>query len=574
MIKSENRTTRGNLILMLLGGFATVGGILLVGIVFEFVPDSWRWFNEPVHSTIEAIGALAAVVMGAILVRQRSETGDGHLFLPGLGLIGMGILDGFHAACSPGEAFVFLHSLAGLSGGIGFVLVWRSHQMSRSRWTKNLPWILAVVAVIIGIVSVAMREFPFAMLHNDKFSSTTVSINHLGGLLFLLSSLSFCRDFIKSGSNDDYRFFLLAILFGLAGVTFTFSSFWDYQWWMRLLLRLFAYILTLSILLRAYQKAIQKISESKESLAEETKKLDKTNMALTEESEKLELTYLALSEEKINLEMVNAALDEETNKLERANSDLVLRNRELDEFTYVASHDLQEPLRKMISFCTLLEMDLGDDIHSQVQKDMDYIKDAALRMQRLVQDLLALSRAGRSAMKREKVTLTSCAERALNALSTRVEETDALITQDPLPVIWGDPTVITQLYQNLIGNALKFIPDDTRPEIHLSNEEINGETVFGVRDNGIGMKPEYTEQIFIPFKRLHGREKYEGTGIGLAICRKAVERHGGRIWAESEHGKGSHFRFTIAQRKHERENVKKGRNHAENRSKTSNNFIS
>lgn len=121
-----------------------------------------------------------------------------------------------------------------------------------------------------------------------------------------------------------------------------------------------------------------------------------------------------------------------------------------------------------------------------------------------------------------------------------------MITRDPLPDIWGDSTMVTQLYQNLIGNALKFVADDRRPEVHLTAAELDGRTVFGVRDNGIGIKPEYMDQVFAPFKRLHGRAEYEGTGIGLAICCKTVERHEGRLWAESQPGKGSHFKFTIS----------------------------
>lgn len=537
---------------MLMGGVALVAAIIGAGFMVEFMPDSWRWINVPFHSTIVAVGAMAAVIMGMVLVRRRSEIGEGHLFLPGLGFIAMGVLDGFHAANSHGQTFVFLHSVACLSGSIGFVLFRYSHRVSRSRCSKYLPWIVPLLAVMIGIGTVSNPEMQLEMLSNGMFTKTAIVINHTAGLIFLISALFFGRGFYLSGDKDVLRFYIIAILFGLAGIIFSFSRLWDSQWWMWHLTRFGTLMLTLSVLVRAYQRSRKILIESQAELAAKTIELDEVNAALTEETKKLEDAYLSLSEQTIMLELTNTALDEESHKLERSNANLITRNRELDEFSYVASHDLQEPLRKLTSFCALLEIDLGGDLNEQAQKDMDFIKDAAKRMQNLVQDLLELSRAGRSAMKREKIGLSHCAERALDALATRVEETNAIITQDSLPEIWGDVTMLTQIYQNLIGNALKFIPEGTLPRIHLSCEEIEDEIVFGVRDNGIGMKPEYTEQIFMPFKRLHGREKYEGTGIGLAICRKAVERHSGRIWVESELGTGSHFRFTIAQRKRKR----------------------
>ncbi len=161
-------------------------------------------------------------------------------------------------------------------------------------------------------------------------------------------------------------------------------------------------------------------------------------------------------------------------------------------------------------------------------------------MQTLIQDLLALSRTGRVAKKREKVSLDECADRALEVLATRVRETGAEITRDELPEVWGDSTLLAQLYQNLIGNALKFSGDET-PVIRLTVEEREKSPIFGVKDNGIGIEPKYAQQIFQPFRRLHTRAEVEGSGIGLAICRKIVERHGGKIWVESESRKGSSF---------------------------------
>jgi signal transduction histidine kinase len=244
------------------------------------------------------------------------------------------------------------------------------------------------------------------------------------------------------------------------------------------------------------------------------------------------------------------ALAERGAQLERTNRELVALNAELDDFTNVASHDLQEPLRTLTAFSDLLHKDLGQSLPERAARDLGFITDAAKRMQTLIQDLLTLSRAGRVTKKREKVPVAVCVDRALQALAIRLKETGARVEQDELPEVWGDSTLLAQLYQNLIGNALKFRGEKC-PLIRLTVEEWDGEQIFGVQDNGIGIEAKYAQQIFQPFRRLHARAEYEGSGIGLAICRKIVERHGGRIWVESEPGKGAHFRFTISHRRRE-----------------------
>lgn len=226
-------------------------------------------------------------------------------------------------------------------------------------------------------------------------------------------------------------------------------------------------------------------------------------------------------------------------------ADLARKNQELDEFTYIASHDLQEPVRKLISFSKLLEQDSGGQLNDKAAKDLRFIVDAAARMRDLIQALLALSRTGRAAMKVEPVALDRCVDQALDALQVRLQETGAQIVRDPLPHINGDATLLTQLYQNLVGNALKFVDCSRPPRVRLTVAECEGGWELGVEDNGIGIKPEYAERIFRPFQRLHNRSEYEGTGIGLAICKKAVERHAGEIWVESEPGQGARFKFTL-----------------------------
>jgi signal transduction histidine kinase len=251
------------------------------------------------------------------------------------------------------------------------------------------------------------------------------------------------------------------------------------------------------------------------------------------------------------LSEVARAIDDLMHTVKRGDADLAIQidklkmlNAELNEFTYIASHDLQEPLRKLVIFSEWLVRDLGSDVPERAAKDLVFISEAAQRMRGLVQDLLNLSRAGNRELQTESVSLEKIADHALESLALRIEESGAMVTRDPLPEVRGDAMLLTQLYQNLIGNALKYV-DGSPPRVHLDASVVDGEWVLGVRDNGIGINPEYAEQIFQPFKRLHGQGKFEGTGIGLAICRKVAERHHGRIWVESEEGKGAYFRFTL-----------------------------
>lgn len=248
-----------------------------------------------------------------------------------------------------------------------------------------------------------------------------------------------------------------------------------------------------------------------------------------------------------NLEQEVAERARQQLQLSAYAQELERRNSELDEFTYIASHDLQEPLRKLVSFSELLTQDLNRNDRAQAHRDLAYINDAARRMRKLIHDLLVLSRAGRSALARQPVMLQECVDAALRSLDMLVVEKNAVIHCPALPCVVADRTLLTQLYQNLIGNALKFMPAGRAPVIEVTVEDGADGLVFGVKDNGIGIARENHTQIFGAFKRLHGASEYEGNGIGLTICERVVTRHGGRIWVESE-GQGAHFKFTLGQK--------------------------
>jgi PAS domain S-box-containing protein len=219
-------------------------------------------------------------------------------------------------------------------------------------------------------------------------------------------------------------------------------------------------------------------------------------------------------------------------------------NTELEQFAYVASHDLQEPLRMVISYLKLLERRYKNKLGTDADDFIGYAVDGARRMQRLINDLLAYSRVGTHGRKFEAVDCNHVLEQVLFQLKVSIDDNQATITCDPLPVVYGDEIQLLQLFQNLLGNAIKF-RKETPPCIAVAVKQEDGQWVFSVKDDGIGLDPNQTERIFALFQRLHGWDEYTGTGIGLAIAKKVVERHGGRIWVESQVGTGATFFFTI-----------------------------
>lgn len=224
-------------------------------------------------------------------------------------------------------------------------------------------------------------------------------------------------------------------------------------------------------------------------------------------------------------------------------AEMARSNADLQQFAYAASHDLQEPLRGVEGFVKLLARRYKGNLDEKADEFIEYIVEGVKRMQALIKDLLEYSQVSTKGKKLKPMDSSLAVAQALVNLKTAIEESGAVVTHDALPIVMADSSQLSRLFQNLIGNSIKFCREEP-PKIHISAKQKENEWVFSIKDNGIGINPQNSERIFAIFQRLHGYE-YPGTGIGLALCRKIVERHGGRIWVESELGKGATFYFTI-----------------------------
>lgn len=285
---------------------------------------------------------------------------------------------------------------------------------------------------------------------------------------------------------------------------------------------------------------VQEMLEMEQTLTEELKV---SNEELQDITQELQTSNEKLQSTAMELQMANHELVLYQNSLQNAIEKLEISNRELEQFAYVASHDLQEPLRMVSSFTQLLEKRYKGQLDDDADDFIDYIVEGAKRMKDLIDDLLAFSRLHTASREFHTYDMNGILEDVLTSIRPSIDASNARITYDTLPHVKVDNVQMGQLFQNLISNAMKF--QNSTPEIHISAQENGDFWQISVRDNGIGIKTIHQDKIFDVFKRLHTREEYEGTGIGLSICKRIVEIHGGDIWVESRYGEGSTFYFTV-----------------------------
>ena len=479
---------------------------LVTTIINYFFLSGFQFPNIPLHAGMEAMGSLAAICVGILLLflpgQERSQT---HWIFLGCSLIGMGILDLIHAFLLPGDLFVWTHTLSFFLGSIFFLLACLpTKSLSKDLFYWVTGGTLLGFSLIAGLL-LLIQPVISPLVEGDSFSKTLIFSHLLGGLFFIISTVILLNRYQVFRKRDDLFFGGFCLLFSISGFTFTFSALWSFDWWMWHLYKGLAFIILLIYAFQIIQQAFKKVTDLNQTL-------------------EMRIGTLAL---------LNRELDQS--------------NKQLNEFTYLASHDLQEPLRNLVSFSALLPRDLGTALSSNAQKDLFFITDSAIRMQKLVQALLRLSKAGNQDVKLQDISLDTCVTEALKTLEWEISNAKASIIRMRLTHAKVDRMLMIELFRNLIENALKFHDPGRLPRIEITLQQKDGIQVFGVKDNGIGIQPEYQHKIFAPFKKLHGRKDYPGSGIGLSICRKIVERHHGTIWVESSSTDGAHFKFSIGQ---------------------------
>ena len=302
-----------------------------------------------------------------------------------------------------------------------------------------------------------------------------------------------------------------------------------------------------TVLMDLYRKTEQ-VRHLNDELTRRALELEKLNLMLKNENEMRKRKEEELHQSEEVLKVLNSTLEarvaERTAAVEERSRQLAASNEELEQFVYASSHDLQEPLRTMTNFLQMLELHNRGSFDGESREYIDFALQSASGMRDLINGLLQYSRVAAKDRNFLSVDCNSLINQVIGQLNAAITESGAKVKFHGLPEVYGEPLLLGQVFQNLLGNALKFKKDQA-PEVTIGAEKRDGEWLFWVRDNGIGMEPKYFDQIFRIFKRLHTRDEYPGAGLGLAVCKKTVELHGGKIWCESELGKGSCFYFTI-----------------------------
>jgi len=476
----------------------TVSLILSKTIFYDF-----RWAHLPFHAFIEGSGTLIALLVAFKLssLDRHGESISYHVWIAAA-LVGMGLLDGFHAICYAGKTFVWLHSMASFVGGVLFSLCWLpvSIQMRVKRWWL---WVVALFTTVMGVVSIKVPEWLPAMIHEGEFTGTAKALNIVGGVLLFSAAIRIVRTYFKTKNIDDLLFCLHCSLFGAAAIMFEQSVLWDFAWWGWHVLRFLAYFVALIFVIR-----------SEINIYNQNRHL---NAHLESEVEKRTL------------------------QLQEVNDDL-------DQFAYIASHDLKAPLRNIFQLCSILQEDLDGKIPSESYDDLKTLEDRAMRMHQLVDSLLKYSRSLNKEYEFEEFDLSELMKKDVFRLLT-FPKGMRFETKGDMVSINSYKVPLQQILHNLVSNAIKHHDDPQNAIITIQSRRFEDYFEFSVIDNGPGIQAKYHDYVFELFKTLESQDKVEGSGIGLSIVLKIVKKYGGEIHVDSplEDGRGAAFRFTWKQ---------------------------
>lgn len=502
--------------------FLIAGAIpVAVTVVAHTIAPDWGGQQYSLHALFGGLGAFAALTLAVQLRTLRVyERGEAcHVWIASA-LIALGLLDAVHGACRQDELIIWLQVTATLAGGLLFACVWLPDRIAYKSGASLLPLVVLAAAAIHGTASIARPDWLPVVLEADAITGLASLFNLLGSAGFLVAACYFCRTYWRGRSLDHLVLFNLCLLFSAAGLLIQFATLWNGAWWISHIVRLAAYGIAVLYFFRLYLKDQHELRESHRQL-----------------EQRVEERTAELRDEIEQRTQAEQRIQRHADELQRSNEDL-------EEFAYMAAHDLQAPLRAVNGFCGLLKEKYAEQLDETANNYIGRAVAGAKRMHELLDGLLTYSRVQSRANEPEKTDCMDVLKRAMANLQMDISESEALITHDELPTVEFDSTQMEQLLQNLIGNAVKF-RGECPVKIHVSADNGEREWVISVRDNGIGIDPGQSERVFGVFQRLHTAEKYPGTGIGLAVCKRIVERHGGRIWLESQLGSGCAFHFTV-----------------------------
>jgi len=493
----------------------------VVAIIQQFAVGDWHVVHYPLHALAGGLGAFSALTLAIQLrtLRVFDRGQDYHIWVA-CALIGLGLLEAVHGAVSNPQSMVWLNSAAMLVGGVLFALVWLPGEVAFRRELQLLPLAVCAFAIILTFGSILRPDWTPTMLDGGELASSARWLNLIGVAGFLVAAVYFARTYLRTGASDRLLFCCDCLLFAVAGLLVNFSSLWDGIWWICHFLRLAAFGISVYFFFVVYVRAEEELRRSYDQL-----------------EKRVEQRTIELQKEVDQRKQAEGKIREYADELERSNKDL-------EQFSHMASHDLAAPLRAVQSFCQLLQDRYAGELDEKANQFISLAVSGANRMDDMLNGLLDYARIDTRGGRLRTIDSEKIFERALANLQLTIQENEATVTRDKLPSVIADATQLEQLFQNLVGNAVKFRAQDP-PRVHVSVREEAAHWVFSVRDNGIGINSKNVEYIFKIFQRLDSSDKYPGSGIGLAVCKRIVERHGGRIWVESEVGQGSAFHFTL-----------------------------
>ena len=483
--------------------FITIAILLLIE-HFLLRNSSIVWVNMELHSAIEAIGGIIAVILAFMLITQKNyKTDYPFLYLLALSFMIIGLFDLAHSFTQENNLFVFLHTASGLFGSLILMIIFSNKTLIRVSATNQTFYTLFIITFLICTIAFLWPNLVPRMIVEGEFTTLSSGLNTLAGIIFIIFLVKLTKLQNQKTEYDYILFIYIFLLFAFSSLTFFSSKVWNIDWWIWHFFRLLAYLVVVFILIKNQKNIIIRLQEK------------------------------------------NSELDLYQRELMQANELLISKNKELEQYTYITSHDLQEPLNSIISFSSLLEGN-KDKLDEMGKRSIEVIVKSAFRMKEFIISLLEFSRIGREKEKKE-VDINQLIDNLVIDLHDLIEKKQASINYigEPIKVVAYEQDLI-KLFQNLVTNGIKYTDDKTKPSITINSEEQSDRYKFTITDNGIGIAEEQYNKVFEVFQRLHSRDKYSGTGIGLSHCKKVVELHNGEIWLTSEIGKGTEFYFTIS----------------------------